>query len=635
MKALILLPFIILYSTSTTISQNSDLWREFIFNSENIRYNFAFQNLDGSFTGLTSTNSFPDSVKYLISKNFLNTIDTTMLGEYNYIISEHGLNSSGSIFGCTTDNRLLETFDKGLHWKLITDFPKEYGIQGGGIESMTLAPNGVMYMLFNLGAVFRSTDKGKTWNQLDSPGGDGFNGWIKTTSNGDVYLGTYYPAQPNNFKVFRSTDFGTTWNRFDTLLPLHSYNRNSPYYQIWNYAGIRLYEVQNQLYLMYNVEDKSFSISLRNQNFRLFRYNSQGDFYKFDAVSDDDFAVKDIYTDIHGKWHAQFGYVTLPKPGITGGYGYSLDSGKTWKVQTTTRDEKLPFRDSIDQFGDTLQTLYTKGRDNLRLLPNGHFLYETSYNGYNLSNFRIPIAPMALGIERACNSYSVTFVSDTLVSIDVTADPLFIARVDFDTLRKGVSTRVVVTSSNPDTTIHFTITAKGAMGTRVFTDSLVKHYKPTFTVKNKVIEIDAGERACYRWFRNDSIIRTELLPSITMTTAGDYWCDVFDSTSCSHQKVGFTHYVPTSITYNDVVNSFFTVYPNPAKENITIAYNTELTGTVEITDVLGNVVLVSDAKDRISTGMMTIDIAVLPNGVFGVRLPTSHGVYQTRFVVSR
>lgn len=47
------------------------------------------------------------------------------------------------------------------------------------------------------------------------------------------------------------------------------------------------------------------------------------------------------------------------------------------------------------------------------------------------------------------------------------------------------------------------------------------------------------------------------------------------------------------------------------------------------------VLLLSDARYRAATGMSVIDIREVPNGVYGIRMTTPHGLYQTRFVVSR
>ncbi|MBL7974827.1 MAG: T9SS type A sorting domain-containing protein, partial [Candidatus Kapabacteria bacterium] len=69
--------------------------------------------------------------------------------------------------------------------------------------------------------------------------------------------------------------------------------------------------------------------------------------------------------------------------------------------------------------------------------------------------------------------------------------------------------------------------------------------------------------------------------------------------------------------------------------SITIIGIGDIIHDIEITDVLGNVVLVSDARHRAATGMSVIDIREVPSGVYSIRFPTTQGIYQTRFVVAR
>jgi len=86
----------------------------------------------------------------------------------------------------------------------------------------------------------------------------------------------------------------------------------------------------------------------------------------------------------------------------------------------------------------------------------------------------------------------------------------------------------------------------------------------------------------------------------------------------------------------DEVDEQIRVFPNPANESITVIGTNDLSGDIEITDVLGSVLLVGrDVPRNVSQGIRTVNVADLPNGVYSIRIPTSKGLFQTRFIVAR
>lgn len=67
--------------------------------------------------------------------------------------------------------------------------------------------------------------------------------------------------------------------------------------------------------------------------------------------------------------------------------------------------------------------------------------------------------------------------------------------------------------------------------------------------------------------------------------------------------------------FNQVKNISFTVFPNPTQSTVQVVFeeNKEGLGTIKVYDVLGNLLI---EEKRILTHKMTIDIGVIPNGIY-------------------
>lgn len=80
------------------------------------------------------------------------------------------------------------------------------------------------------------------------------------------------------------------------------------------------------------------------------------------------------------------------------------------------------------------------------------------------------------------------------------------------------------------------------------------------------------------------------------------------------------------------------VYPNPVRERLTLAFNTEAsTPTVlEVVDVLGRVVLRrTEAGFGVGAHTLPLDVSALAGGVYFARVQTGSGVAMRPFVVAR
>lgn len=112
--------------------------------------------------------------------------------------------SAGTIFiGC--NNGLFRSTDKGKNWKQI---------QTGGWAMKVVESNGVLIATCEQG-IIRSTDNGETWNTVISEGGVGIA--IEVIKGG--FAAITYNSQSETRRVRTSYDGGKTWQAIDAGLP--------------------------------------------------------------------------------------------------------------------------------------------------------------------------------------------------------------------------------------------------------------------------------------------------------------------------------------------------------------------------------------------------------------------------------
>ncbi len=109
----------------------------------------------------------------------------------------------------------------------------------------------------------------------------------------------------------------------------------------------------------------------------------------------------------------------------------------------------------------------------------------------------------------------------------------------------------------------------------------------------------------------------ETTQSINVTTDGNYWVKTTDLGGCDDRdtlKVNFKEC--STVGIEDVVKIIpgVSVYPNPAREKITISHHYQENVRVEITDITGKVVLQDVAFEKTE-----IDISSLKNGMYFLR----------------
>jgi photosystem II stability/assembly factor-like uncharacterized protein len=121
--------------------------------------------------------------------------------------------SKTSIFAGTVGNGIFRSSDQGFTWIPVNNGLDSVFIESiqtyGGLTVNSIASFGNTLLAGTLAGIFRSTDEGATWNDVN-------NDWTRqqiwsfTKSDSAIFAGG------SVFLVFRSTDDGITWNHGDT-----------------------------------------------------------------------------------------------------------------------------------------------------------------------------------------------------------------------------------------------------------------------------------------------------------------------------------------------------------------------------------------------------------------------------------
>ncbi|MFH1050749.1 MAG: T9SS type A sorting domain-containing protein [bacterium] len=76
------------------------------------------------------------------------------------------------------------------------------------------------------------------------------------------------------------------------------------------------------------------------------------------------------------------------------------------------------------------------------------------------------------------------------------------------------------------------------------------------------------------------------------------------------------------------VSNSLEIFPNPVSDYLNISYSLTQTGSIEIYDVLGNKVLISELKEK-------VDVSKLPEGVYYLLINSGNQIERTNFVIMR
>ena len=132
------------------------------------------------------------------------------------------------------------------------------------------------------------------------------------------------------------------------------------------------------------------------------------------------------------------------------------------------------------------------------------------------------------------------------------------------------------------------------------------------------------EGVFYIWYFNGDTIPNANSQYYTAENSGFYSVEVFDSLSCSETS----ELTSVSITNIDNINkNNYKIYPNPAKDNITIETKAPNT-LIKINDINGKTVYSTKSNKEI----INIDIQNLKDGIYFVNCISDKSVYTIKFL---
>ena len=115
-----------------------------------------------------------------------------------------------------------------------------------------------------------------------------------------------------------------------------------------------------------------------------------------------------------------------------------------------------------------------------------------------------------------------------------------------------------------------------------------------------------------QWYCNDTIITGATNQTYLPTTIGYYYVMVTDSNGCSSQSLPYTYTGIEELIKNNVIY----VYPNPAKETITITFDQAISndGTFEIWNIMGSKILSNTIPKNYTE--QKVDVSNLISGIY-------------------
>ena len=153
------------------------------------------------------------------------------------------------------------------------------------------------------------------------------------------------------------------------------------------------------------------------------------------------------------------------------------------------------------------------------------------------------------------------------------------------------------------------------------------------SVQNGTITANIADQT-YQWINVDTKTNIDgaTAPTFTPQQTGVYAVVVTQyfgkGAICSDTSgVRYVVVVPTGVESSTVSN--FTLFPNPATDNVTVTLTESVTGTVSIVDLHGNVV----ATKSISGNTSNISTAELASGVYVVKISSDKGVAVKQLVI--
>lgn len=182
---------------------------------------------------------------------------------------------------------------------------------------------------------------------------------------------------------------------------------------------------------------------------------------------------------------------------------------------------------------------------------------------------------------------------------------------------------------------------------------------PDSAIPNSVIvyNTSTGTNLTYFWDFGDGNTSTLSSPNYSYTTSGPFqlcltvddgagcvstYCDSISNGGTIFKQGGFSISVVTPViteTHNNIQSiSALSVYPNPAKENISINLSfTEATQTeIFVTDILGNTVSqISNEKFSAGNNKLLWKVTNLSNGIYLLSVKTNNSLQVKKLIINK
>jgi len=204
-------------------------------------------------------------------------------------------------------------------------------------------------------------------------------------------------------------------------------------------------------------------------------------------------------------------------------------------------------------------------------------------------------------------------------------------------------------------TEDYTITVAPSSCSAYFTltpDSLIPHHYWAINQASGTLPL------YYLWSWGDGTYDSSAYPSHTYDTAGFYticltiidstgctstFCNIYDIQKSSEAEsiitVDVVDSIPdiaTSMQNTSILNSY-SVFPNPASENLLIRYSLSVSASVgiELDDVLGNKLVQSEEKRPQGESSSDISVAGLAGGIYLLKIHAGNQGVSTKIVVTK
>jgi hypothetical protein len=196
------------------------------------------------------------------------------------------------------------------------------------------------------------------------------------------------------------------------------------------------------------------------------------------------------------------------------------------------------------------------------------------------------------------------------------------------------TTDVYVTENLIESTDYFVkVKMFGCESAKNSTTVYVNQVDTAVSISNGTITANIADQE-YQWINADTktVIENETTQDFMPNVSGNYAVIINQffgkGNFCSDTSgARFVEVVATGLETSTVSN--FTIYPNPASDNVTITLTESASGTVSIVDLHGNAI----ATKSISGNTSNISTADLASGVYVVKISSDKGVAVKQLIV--